>query len=242
MSAIPAFRYVGGKARLARRMVSVFPQAGGRYLEPFVGRGNVLFAARVYLEYEQWHANDLFTATFLRSLKRVDLRQLPPSVTYSTFIELFKRADDISRILEPRITIFGMGYQHGYDRTHGRSYYTPERYGRMCAVAKALLRSVRITGQAWHTLDYASLGPDDFVYFDPPYYGEYSPYGNITHGHLLKLLERARYKWALSGYYSNLYVRHLGEPRFITPCQSEMSAVTGNSEARDECLWINYEV
>src|SRR5579864_538284 len=69
---IPRFAYPGSKGKLSRRIVSLFPPAGQRYVEPFSGRANLYFAVSQSLDYRRFWLNDLQTYEFLRCLKAGD--------------------------------------------------------------------------------------------------------------------------------------------------------------------------
>jgi hypothetical protein len=63
--------YPGGKGRLARFIVSQLPKEGRSYVEPFVGRGNLFWAAiGAELRYDRWWLNDTVTIPFFRAIKR----------------------------------------------------------------------------------------------------------------------------------------------------------------------------
>ena len=87
------------------------------------------------------------------------------------------------------------------------------------------------------------LGPEWFLYLDPPYLPEtihsgrcYYRYGLKTAGHrrLLELLGRCRARVMLSGYPSPMYARHLK----TWHVESFQSMTRGGK--RSECLWMNY--
>jgi site-specific DNA-adenine methylase len=67
---VPRFGYVGGsKGRLARRIVSLFPETGERFVEPFAGRANVYFAVTQFCHYKKIWLNDIRTYKFLEALR-----------------------------------------------------------------------------------------------------------------------------------------------------------------------------
>jgi hypothetical protein len=53
---------------LARRIVSLFPETGDRFVEPFAGRANVYFAVTQFCHYKKSWLNDLRTYRFLEAL------------------------------------------------------------------------------------------------------------------------------------------------------------------------------
>jgi site-specific DNA-adenine methylase len=67
---MPKIPYPGGKARLAKQIISFLPKQGGTYLEPFAGRGNLFWSAvEMGLQYERWWLNDIATAPFFDAIR-----------------------------------------------------------------------------------------------------------------------------------------------------------------------------
>ena len=104
---------------------------------------------------------------------------------------------------------------------------------------------VRVTSFDWINVDCHALGPDDFVYFDPPYLGaDVRPYGSssVVHRDLVRTLKRANFKWMLSEYPNELYLRELGQPIFAENVQLKAANYhqNGGKERRIECIWRNY--
>jgi hypothetical protein len=63
--------YPSGKGRLARFIVSQLPKGGRTYVEPFVGRGNLFWAAiGAELKYDRWWLTDTATIPLFRAIKQ----------------------------------------------------------------------------------------------------------------------------------------------------------------------------
>jgi hypothetical protein len=78
---------------------------------------------------------------------------------------------------------------------------------------------------------------------DPPYYEtEIGTYSNINHEALLDMLCGARFRWALSGYPSDLYTRRLRRFRVYWRRRGAelKSGASGKRHRVVECLWTNY--
>ena len=104
---------------------------------------------------------------------------------------------------------------------------------------------VRVTSLDWKKIAWDNLGPEDFVYFDPPYLGtEVKSYGSsgVNHQGLMVLLKKAKFRWMLSGYHHGLYVQELGEPFFTENVHPKMANYheSVGQERRLECVWKNY--
>jgi hypothetical protein len=64
VSDIPHFAYPGGKARHAKRIISLFPPVGDRFVDVFAGRGNLTWAVMSLLNYRRYWVNALGTHHF----------------------------------------------------------------------------------------------------------------------------------------------------------------------------------
>lgn len=248
---IPAFRFMGGKARMRAWLLRHFPKHGRHYVEPFAGVGNVFYAARTQLDFAEWLLADI-APDFLTALLRADLDALPEAVSREDFAAWKAARDgadpgraDLARLLEPRITFAGKGYAFGYSGSSGTHVgYSKRFYRPVCEAARALLAGpgVHVRQIEWEHL-LSGGNPDDFVYLDPPYYGTVTPYPQIDHAALVERLNAAPFRWALSGYDNALYNEKLRYARrFLYERNSEIrSSNKGRRTPVIETLWTNYE-
>lgn len=160
--------------------------------------------------------------------------------------EAFKHGDLTAILLEPYLTFSGGGYGSGWRRNNGASVAGYTRTLRAC---HGLLHATNasITSCDWAGFDWSSLTHDDFVFFDPPYIDanvrSYKK-NDINHEDLVRLLKTANFKWMLTEYRHELYLRELGQPFFTKDVQLNTVNfhVTGGQERRQECVWANYRV
>lgn len=239
----PAFRHMGGKARLRKWLVQRFPDNGKIYLEPFAGKGNVFFWARQQLQFERWVLSDI-DVRFLRALTQADFSLLPKTVNRDDFNHWRTQDCDVSKLIEPRVTFAGKGYKYGYSGSSGTHVgYSGPTYRKVCERARELLGDAQIVENHWEdTLN--RLGGNDFVYLDPPYHGTEASYQNIDHARLVEALNNASFSWALSGYRNPFYdTRLIFRCRFEYERNSEIKS--SNSRSREpviETLWTNYDL
>lgn len=241
--ATPAFRHMGGKARLRKWLVQHFPDSGGVYLEPFAGKGNVFFEARQRLQFEQWVLADK-DVRFLRSLMWADFSMLPEVVSREDFNHWRSETCHISTLIEPRVTFAGKGYKYGYSGSSGTHVgYNGAVYRQVCKQARNLLADAQIIESCWEQ-SLILLGSNDFAYLDPPYYGTEASYSNIDHQRLVGTLNNAQFSWALSGYRNHIYDAQLEfKCRFEYERNSEIKGSNSrNREPVIETLWTNYEL
>jgi site-specific DNA-adenine methylase len=246
----PTIPYPGGKGRLAPILVSFMPPKGRLYLEPFAGRGNVFWAAcSSRLGFQKWALNDIRTARFFEAVRTIGGTFEVPARSREEYFHQWKRfrqGDPQAILMEPYLTFAGGGYGRG--GFGGKKSASALGYTETIRACHSLMLStgVEVTSLDWTELDWSSLGTDDFVYFDPPYIGgDVRAYrqGDVSHGDLLRLLKGARFKWLLSGYDHESYIRELGQPFYAEDMQLAVTnpRIAGKGEGRRvECVWRNY--
>ena len=245
MSKCPSFRYMGGKARLRKWLISHFPQEGNKYIEPFLGLGNVFYLSKQILKFKEWHLSDI-NIKFFNALRNANFDDLPNRVSAEEFV-IFKEKSKIemeyiAHLIEPKITFAGKGYTAGFDRGHpSHPPYNGVTHRILCENARFLIQDVLIIKREWFEIDYSLFDDNDFVYFDPPYYNTKASYSNIKHENLVEVINKLKCKWAISGYDSELYKILKYKNKYEKTRNSEIkSSNTGHFEAINEILWTNY--
>jgi site-specific DNA-adenine methylase len=241
---VPIFPYPGGKGRLARTLVSMMPQEGTTYVEPFAGRGNVFFAAALNLNFQAWVINDLRTSRFFEALIKRGSAVTVPQRTQAEFNKqkrCFRKGSYRAELLAPYLTFAGGGYKRGsFGNLRGANR---ANYTQTLRDSSRILTKIRPTIQQkdWKELDWSTLDENAFVYFDPPYLGcDVRAYSSacFDYGGLIRLLKSARFKWMLSEYDKPLYLRAFGKP-FCTLSVQLICDGKGEKQ-RNECVWKNY--
>jgi DNA adenine methylase len=238
-----SFGYPGGKARLTKWLMSYFPKNGNRYIEPFCGNANVFFVAKQELFFKKWHINDKYSYDFLQALLKVMPQDLPDIVNKESFEKWKQDGTPVSTVIGPRITFLSKGYKHGFSGDRGsHTGYRGEKYRNIVQKAKELLNNTQITNLDYKLLAYNAYDSNDFVYFDPPYHETESIYPNIDHEELIAMLKKAKYRWALSGYNTNLYKNKMYNYLKATKERNaEMAGMNKKKyQVRIEYLWYNY--
>lgn len=242
----PSIPYPGGKGRLASTIVSFLPKTGRLFVDPCAGRGNVFWAAATALKFEHWWVNDIRTASFFTALREMGDRVRVPERSRKEYTQQwarFKRGDQRSILLEPHLTWGGGGY--GTGGPGGKNGASSASYQRTLRECCHLMREthVRVTSLSWQDMGLQSLEDDDVVFFDPPYYGaSVRAYSNrFDHTAMVRLLEKARFKWLLTEYRQDFYVKYLGKPFFTKNVQLVGTDLRKcGQERRTECMWKNY--
>lgn len=232
---------MGGKCRLRKWLVSHFPKFGNKYIEPFAGLGNVFYLAKKELKFNQWLLGDI--NTFLISMLNANLNELPNKVLKEDFNYWKSLNTHISKVIEPRITFAGKGYSAGFNGYHkSHSPYNGKLYKQVCEEARKILSKALVINCSWDKWDFKKLNKEDFVYFDPPYFGTKASYPNIDHEKLILILNNLNFKWALSGYANKLYDENL---KFLNIYVKERNSEIKGSNTKsyqisNEILWTNY--
>jgi site-specific DNA-adenine methylase len=236
----PTFSYPGGKAKMAKMLVSMMPTEGRRYVEPFAGRGNVFWTAAGELDFQEWHLNDIRTVPWFNAILDHGHELKVPRCTR---MEYFKRWSDYkngcpyANMLAPFMTFSGAGYGAGGFRSNRKGGSTASGYQQSVRMAQHIMRATEPTLTSVdyrQTLD--GLGPDSFVYLDPPYLDAdvtaYKP-SDIDHREMVDLLLQAKFRWMLSEYDNPIYREAFGAPVL------KQAAETRHGKPRFECVWAS---
>jgi site-specific DNA-adenine methylase len=236
----PTFSYPGGKARMAKLLVSMMPTEGRRYVEPFAGRGNVFWRAAMELNFSEWHLNDLRTCPWLTAIRDHGHELRVPRCTLAEYLKRwadYKRGCPYACLLAPFLTFSGEGYGAGGYRSNRNGGSTAGGYQQSIRMAQHIMRA---TEPMLTALDYKQtldgLGQHDFAYVDPPYRdGAVTSYGpdDLNHRQLVDILVKAPFRWMLSEYDQPLYREAFGAPIL------KQAAETRHGKTRMECVWTS---
>ena len=243
---MPAIPYPGGKARLAKQIISFLPREGRTYLEPFAGRANLFWAAAEQgLKFRRWWLNDINTAPFLEAIKLHGHKIEVPSRSRSEFDrqrEAYKSGDPTAIVLSPYLTFSGGGFR--YASKGGEHAVSASGYQRTLRECHQILARTRpkITALDWQQLGLEKLTEDDVVMVDAPYpNADVKAYSDATvdYEHLVDVLLKAKFRWLFCGYPHPLLHR-LGKPIWARDMQLLCVRIKAGQEDRSECLWANY--
>jgi site-specific DNA-adenine methylase len=240
------FTYSGGKLRLADYIRPYMPSHGHIYCEPFAGLGALFWKMALSSEYKAWRLNDIRTHIFFRALATHGHIVTVPARSHDEFVRQkasFTLGDPAAILLGPYLSYNGGFYNKGERQDKGSvASATYEARLRMCHSIMMMIQPT-VTALDWK-LVVSDLGPDDFVYYDPPYancnVGSYRA-NDIHHEELVEHLLRAPYRWLLSEYDHPLYAP-LGRPFWRKEVQLRTTNFRndGGKGRRVECLWRNY--
>ena len=240
------FTYPGAKNQLAKYILPHMPPRGRTYCEPFTGLGAIYWKMALSSEYEEWRINDIRMHSFFRALSTHGNTIQVPARSHEEFQRqkaAFALGDPVAILLGPYFSFNGGFYSKGMRQDKGS--ITAASYEARLRMAHAIVSFTQptITAVDWK-LVVADLGPDDFVYFDPPYagcnVGSYRA-DDLNHEELVEELRGAPYRWLLSEYEHPVYAR-LGSPFWRREVQLRTTNFRsdGGQGRRTECLWRNY--
>lgn len=266
------YSYMGGKARITEWLLDHFPYEGRNYIEPFAGKGNVFFAAVQRLSYKGWSLNDKYSTDFFKAVLEADLSKLPETLKPEDEFILPNTGGYIPLLLESVVSYGGKGYKSSGCRIDWRWRYDKNRLVDKFLRSREFLKKATITPYDWREFlamwqgwlpeeqrweQYPPHGmlpdefkpglkmcPDDFIYFDPPYFDTKSAYPQINHYCLIDYcnwLNDHGIRWAISGYDCFVYEDNL-EYKWKHQIERnvEMTSVNGELTPAIETLWTNY--
>jgi len=240
------FTYSGGKMALAKYIQPLMPKRGRVYCEPFAGLAALYWKMALTSEHDQWRLNDIRTHPFFRALMTHGNSVEVPARSHEEFVRqkaAFAQGDPGAILLGPYFSFNGGFYSKGERQDRGS--ITAGSYEARLRMAHSIMTLTQpvITALDWK-LVVADLGPQDFVYCDPPYadckVGSYRA-DDLNHEELVEELQRAPYRWLLSEYEHPIYAR-LGTPFWRKQVQLRTTNFRddGGQGRRVECLWRNY--
>ncbi|WPX39416.1 DNA adenine methylase [Akkermansia sp. N21116] len=252
-------RYLGGKNRIAPWIISFFPEHR-IYVEPFGGSAAVLLNKQpAFLEiYNDLYDRIVNFFEVLRDTEKAErlarLIELTPYAqeAYSRSFEIAEdTVEDALRFAVNSMMSYGGGIHKPGFKRNGLLRTTPypkawREYPDIVRECATELRNRNIEINEIDALEIMSRydSEDTLHYVDPPYVQEtrgnrvrYThEYSLEDHEKLLAFLKTLKGKVVLSGYNSELYVRHLSGWR--KECK-EACDTQGNHKT--ECLWMNYK-
>ena len=213
--------YPGSKTSIAEELVSRMPNARD-FIDVFGGRGNVLFAVDNLApeKYRHYYLNDINTAPLFYALRALKGEVRIPENTWAAYHEHwnYKKLHGYltaeGAILEPYLCSHAGTYGKGGPVTKPLKPETYRTKLRQCYDIMERTQVV-VSSMDWHELYLDRLGPDSFVYLDPPYLDcsvrSYDTEG-VDHAGMVEMLLHAKFKWMLSEYSNELYRRAFGKP------------------------------
>lgn len=191
----PILKWAGGKQIIARSLVERFPKSYSRYLDPFVGGGSVALessAKEGFLSDQNEWLIETYAAVrddwrrvaqILDGMRNTEdefyrVRRIDPNTkdefTRAAMLIYLNKTCFRGLFRVNRLNHFNVPYGR-----YARRYYDPSNL----AAFSEFIGGFKLRVSDFE-LAVADAGPDDFVYFDPPYHriGGYSDFNRYTSG------------------------------------------------------------
>jgi DNA adenine methylase len=234
---------MGGKSKLAKRLIEMFPDFN-TYVEPFLGGGNIfLRIPPEELEGKKIVLNDLDKDmyTIFSGLKKdpkgVNEKVNRNFVSRDEFKALKEKTDVLSLITRYKNSFYGMGKSYNPLRKNGKATFTTdyEKIGNK-------LKNATISNTSFEKLIPKYDSPTTFFYLDPPYENpkqtDYKDY--VTPEDVFKSLQGIKGKFMLS-YNDSPNIRSIFSKYNIKGVQTEYAGHKGIERRKKmEVIITNY--
>lgn len=260
-------RYPGGKNRVAKMLVELFPSFS-EYREPFVGGGSVFLRTKSFVSPRKCWINDLngdlycFWDSAKNSIDELvskinDLKEKFDGNGRQLYTFLKHEYDPqtplevaVRFFILNRITYSGLTDSGGYSNESFAKRFTLSSIIKLSEVSD-LLQGVKITNR-----DYSELlsmqGKDVFLFLDPPYYSPrksklYGVNGSLhtdfDHSRFLKDLSSCKHNWLVT-YDDHPFIRELFKDYYVHgwSLQYGMSQSKGSAKIGKEIIITNYKI
>lgn len=192
-TAKPFIKWAGGKQALTRQLIQYFPTDFDTYYEPFIGGGSIFFGITakkaVIADYNTWlidtytaiQKNWIEVATILDSLPNDKESYLQIRAMIPETLSFYERAAHFIYLNKTCFRgLFRVNRKGMFNVPYGkydRRYYNPINLRN----ASIRLNDTTIR-QGDFELNVYGVSPNDFIYFDPPYYklGGHSDFNRYT--------------------------------------------------------------
>lgn len=168
----PFFPRMGGKSKIAKNLISHFPDPNSytTYVEPFIGAGNIFFRKPYKSKVEVINDLDNMVYAIFQGVKREGqvIEKLKPIAYLSKeqFKKLHENASNwIDYLFLIKMSFFSQGKSYSYPLKTRDFILTNTDFNEL----KNRLKDVKITHLDFQTLIKKYNKPTTFFYLDPPY-------------------------------------------------------------------------
>jgi DNA adenine methylase len=202
------FSRVGGKNRLRKTILKLFPPTGSynKYIEPFVGAGNIILNAPIVKTMigADTDTNLINTHNDIKKVSEEDIKSFNFRPNKKKF-DKFKK--ELGTIKDPKTRLYQYLYLNFNSFSgRGKSYVNNNH-----TTGKKLKKNIELIKEIYKHIKFIKLdfvdtinkydSPTTFFYLDPPYYDTYTgdyETGNIDHQKLADMLRNIKGLFLLS--------------------------------------------
>ena len=185
---------MGGKSKLAKRLINEFPKKYKIYVEPFLGAGNIFFRIPEKAEINIINDLDKDVFTIMKGLQKnakyINNNINREFISKEEFKELLKKKDPISLIEVNKKSFFSMGKTYSPSKTLIKTDFTN---------FADKLKDVIILNEPFEKIIKNFDSKETFFYLDPPYSESFKDYKHqVKPQDLFNSLENIKGKFMLS--------------------------------------------
>lgn len=190
--------YTGNKYKLLDQIIPMFPRHIGTFADVFGGSGTVLlnvdaesYIYNEYIGYVYDMFNGFVNCEYADIMSRIDLIIDKYALSKTNQEGYLKMRDDYNNGLGDWVMLYAL-CSHAFNN-QGRFSFGGKKFNMPFGWEKAYLsdaqrenirkmksvfrdKNVECLNLSFEMIDYSRFGKDDFVYFDPPYYGSLGVY------------------------------------------------------------------
>lgn len=244
------FGRMGGKSRIAKKLIEQFPRDIGIYVEPFFGVGNVFYRMKDVLNPKETHLNDLDKDMYdvMIGLRDEDINGTIPRDSISRQDWILLR-DNPNKTKTELILMYiysffcqGKAYNPKFEKMTNR------KISHDFDVFKQKLEGATITNLSFEkVIDEYRNREDGFIYLDPPYEvckkrKDYYNHTSVSPEDVLEALKPVKCKWMLS-YNNSEYIKNLYRDYFIYELNTKYSQTKNiGQREKKEIVITNYKI
>jgi len=250
--------YYGGKQMMLKYILPLIPEHE-QYVEPFIG-GGAVFWAKTPSKYETINDKDNRIINFYLVMKNkfdelyklVD-QTLQSEYQYNLSKQILKGEVEATDVEKAWALWFNLNIAFNTKMFGGFSYGKKNNkcttiYNKKIFFTNYINRLEKVEIFCRDALDVIQIknAENTFMYIDPPYYnadmGHYKDYTEEDFKNLLELLSKAKFKFLLSCYPSELLQEYIDKNKWYSISKEMYISANNNKKKKNELLIFNYQI
>ena len=256
MPVLTFYGRMGGKSKIAKELISLFPTDKDTYIEPFLGAGNILMRMNKD-QFKQRVVNDLDRMVYylfhdIQKINKDDVMTLFDDVNKSYWKQIHRQLEWVFLAPPQRrlaLLLYYVWFSYGGKCESFDTKKATTSTRRKSSLMKKLdAIQGHLDGVILKNLSCCELiqqyqhDANTFLYCDPPYYETATYKHGINHDDLQRTLSQCQGKWMVS-YNDHPYIRELYQDYHIKEIKTTYQLMgTNNRQDKTELIITNYVV